>query len=1243
MNFMRKVFLSILLVASSCATLTRLRSPTVDSDASVSAHEKYFFAKTPEELAVALNQLKQIDSNSWRFHEVASIHAQLNGQDDEAIEHLLQAASDLGNPSVLLHVNTLMAMHQTDRQRQQVAGLCAALHSSHPDSEVRAMAAFNLAIFYGDDARLKEREELINSIEGQIPLSIVGTWDNDQGKGFDSEYDPEVRRSLTDQYEGRAGNLVWRSDVPRTPLGLYDFVQVFKATASTVAYAQGQFQIEKDGIYALRLHTSDALKVFVDDALMFQSQRISRDVFGNIVIPLNLQKGTHSLFMKSCDAEGEWHISARVAPYVLAQPLEPYPHDIDLALSRLAPQTASARAKWVRAQWAHLAFGGLTTVKQAEAFENFSHSLLSKISLVDAFWFNQDRGRAADTLYALDEKFGEQVPLIRLRTLRLLLQEGRKLKARDGTKAFLEKHESREAYELMAEIWRGDGWTQNELNVWAQLKQHFEPRVQNQIDEAAAFIRMGHEEKGRDAYLRILNNHSTLSGALRPLAERYAENAMHEKAQALWKRRIDSWPTAVYSLMALASSQRQSGQFDEALETLGRAAKICQECASLDARMGDIEYERGNVNEALVHWKKSLLATPDQDELANRVDYLSPQARGPWLDDAPTENDINRLVEASKNPHAIAGADLIWLLDDEVTLLNSDGSTSNLITIVVHALNTQGRDKIIKQLVGAGRLRILHSYVVDENGKRIEAQAERDRQIFFRGMQPHSTLVLQYRIDRPRGGYLSRYFASTWRFQGPREAREKSRYVLWAPLGTQMHEARVGELASSVEQKGNQLRFEWSSKNVGPVPLEPRSPTPNELGTNIKLSTIPDWKTWLKWEEALLEGAFRDSDELLKIASNLNQGNPDTAEKLKRIHTFVMEEIRYQQDYESFIAGVKPHAAPVTLERKYGDCKDKAVLFIQLAKNLGLDAHFALVRTRDVGPVDRDVPMQQFNHAIVYVPEQDGVAARFFDPTAELLDVEAVRSDDVGTSSLVYDTKKREHTWRPIDFQNPEINQDITRIAVALTDTGEANGALTLQSQGRGGSSLRRLAKNTEGFTQFFQRAGSAFFSDSTISEATAVQVESLRQPAVVQAKLKTNSLVRKDGSNWRIKIPSDANPKVFFALQARKTPLLLGTPTQSVVELELELPVGMKVERLPQAPDVQLPCLALRRKNALNERHVSIVTTYTTLCERLSVAEYALYRAKLDDMMKLLDDELVLSLASPAANAPLKRLPKAK
>ena len=47
--------------------------------------------------------------------------------------------------------------------------------------------------------------------------------------------------------------------------------------------------------------------------------------------------------------------------------------------------------------------------------------------------------------------------------------------------------------------------------------------------------------------------------------------------------------------------------------------------------------------------------------------------------------------------------------------------------------------------------------------------------------------------------------------------------------------------------------------------------------------------------------------------------------------------------------------------------------------------------------------MQQFNHAIVYVPKQEGIeTARFYDDRG-CTDVASLRHDDRGTWSIVYD------------------------------------------------------------------------------------------------------------------------------------------------------------------------------------------------------------------------------------------------
>jgi len=129
---------------------------------------------------------------------------------------------------------------------------------------------------------------------------------------------------------------------------------------------------------------------------------------------------------------------------------------------------------------------------------------------------------------------------------------------------------------------------------------------------------------------------------------------------------------------------------------------------------------------------------------------------------------------------------------------------------------------------------------------------------------------------------------------------------------------------------------------------------------------------------SLLSDEFRTSPELEALAARVILGAVMPRDKLDRLFHAVAPDIRYQQKYETTIASVRPHPAPVALERGYGDCKDKAVLLIQLGKLAGLRLPFALLRSTSAGQMQRDIPHQQFNHAIVYVPEQAGIEAAFF-------------------------------------------------------------------------------------------------------------------------------------------------------------------------------------------------------------------------------------------------------------------------
>ena len=78
--------------------------------------------------------------------------------------------------------------------------------------------------------------------------------------------------------------------------------------------------------------------------------------------------------------------------------------------------------------------------------------------------------------------------------------------------------------------------------------------------------------------------------------------------------------------------------------------------------------------------------------MAKRVAWLGPKADGAWRKDIPSDKQIEELIaKRAQLTSKITGAKVAYLLDDEVTWLQKDGSTYNVVTMVVHALNQEER------------------------------------------------------------------------------------------------------------------------------------------------------------------------------------------------------------------------------------------------------------------------------------------------------------------------------------------------------------------------------------------------------------------------------------------------------------------------------------------------------------------------------------------------------------------------
>jgi transglutaminase-like putative cysteine protease len=611
----------------------------------------------------------------------------------------------------------------------------------------------------------------------------------------------------------------------------------------------------------------------------------------------------------------------------------------------------------------------------------------------------------------------------------------------------------------------------------------------------------------------------------------------------------------------------------------------------------------------------------------------------------PTRSDDDFLVDAAvlaaeaRQKPIRETSNVITLADISIERLRPNGQSTIHAQQVFFVANDRGaRDygtRLIQYSHATQKLTVLAARLYKANGEVIEADDQgessvadtsvamyydtRARALRFVGVEKGDTIELEYRISpnssvNPYGNYFGTLVA----FQNGLPQRLR-RYVLIAPSSLKLNvvEQRM-PVKGSVTETLDEITYQWDVTNIASLMTEPRGPALTEVAPYVTVSTFSDWNQLGKWYADLITPQFSLEGELLDVVKQITASAKTEQEKIHEIHEFVLRNTHYLA-MEFGVYSYKPYSVTQTYARRFGDCKDKATLMIAMLRAAGVDAEFALVRTRKLGDVSENaINIAVFNHAVAYIPKYD----LWLDGTAEYAGSRELPLDDQGAMALTVNLNG-DTTLRRIPVTLPMQNYTHRVVRAEVRRDGNILFYGSAYTRGEDAPGLRREYEIADRQRDTV-RANLAQVYPS-------VQVDSVMVDGAHDIErdihVKFSGSLNKFAGQKQLTLVSSWLPHQYVnslaSLASRTQQLQLPAPWTTEEELHFMVPDGANVESLPGNVRMETAFGTALIRYERRGREIVVTTSVQFSKLRIEPQEYSDFRQFCSDVEKAFRKEI--------------------
>lgn len=362
--------------------------------------------------------------------------------------------------------------------------------------------------------------------------------------------------------------------------------------------------------------------------------------------------------------------------------------------------------------------------------------------------------------------------------------------------------------------------------------------------------------------------------------------------------------------------------------------------------------------------------------------------------------------------------------------------------------------------------------------------------------------------------------------------------------------------------KNGYKHYYWSMENVPPLIREPEMPPLGDIVPRMEISNQKSWNVFYDWYANFQTVRMKQTDDIKELVLKITDGVKTDSAKVARIYHFVQSNVRYICIKGGAASGVSGHPAQETLEKGYGDCTDKAILFATMLRTAGIKAYPVYVGTNsDVPELMTEIPGYYGNHCINNV-EVDGKSI-YLDATGTTSRFPSYWSADHDVYAINAIERKMEKTPIPPPENNMRnYSYDIQISSLDCIVTFNARYTGDWEDWVRWYWQHKKKDEIKKTFEEMIHEVSPY----SELIDYSLENVDDISKPFSMTMKYKLNNYIKKTGDLFLFGLPELIDRYTFdeVSLVGRKYPLTYSTSEAIENSYTIIFPQNLKIEYFP-------------------------------------------------------------------------------